>query len=167
MFAILGLYFYSEIRLQALFYNAIILHYYIIILHYSIMLQALHMRKGLPVLTGVHSKLTSRTTSLALWSRAEEVPLGCHISFAQWPLSPVFPGLTYSHSFILILSFKKKKIIYLAAPGLSCGTQNRRSSLQPVGSLVATCRIFFPRPPALGAQSFSHWITRKVPILVL
>ena len=113
MFAILGLYFYSGIRLQALFYSAIILHYYIIILHYSIMLQALHMREGLPVLTRVCSKLTSRTTSPALWSIAEEVPLVCHISSAQWPLSPVFPGLTYSHSFIHSCTFFKKIFIWL------------------------------------------------------
>ena len=47
------------------------------------------------------------------------------------------------------------KNIYLAVLGLSCGT--RDLYLQHVGSSSLT------RPPALGAQSLSHWTTREVP----
>ena len=94
-------------------YYSTLLHYYSTLFYNATTLQALHMREGLPVLTRVCSKLTSRTTSPALWSRAEEVPLVCHISSAQWPLSPVFPDLTYSHSFIHSCTFFKKIFIWL------------------------------------------------------
>ena len=52
-------------------------------------------------------------------------------------------------------SLKKKKI-YLAALGLSCG----------MWDLVPWWGIE-PRPPALEAQSLSHWTTREVPKLIL
>ena len=42
--------------------------------------------------------------------------------------------------------------IYLAAPGLGCGTQD----LVPGPGIE-------PGPPALGRQSLSHWTTREVP----
>ena len=43
--------------------------------------------------------------------------------------------------------------IYLAAPGLSCGTWDPvpRPGIEP-------------RPPALGERSPSHWTTREVPV---
>lgn len=61
----------------------------------------------------------------------------------------------------------KKKITYLAAPGLSCHMWGLRlwhadSSLQP-------CGIQFPDqelnlgPLALGTWTPSHWTTREVP----
>ena len=37
-----------------------------------------------------------------------------------------------------------KIFIYLAVPGLSCGTRDVQFSLQHVGSLVAACGIEFP-----------------------
>ena len=42
--------------------------------------------------------------------------------------------------------------IYLTAPDLSCGMWD-----------LAPCPGIEPRPPALGAQSLSHWTTREVP----
>ena len=49
----------------------------------------------------------------------------------------------------IIVSFKKKKIIYLAAPVLNRGMWN----LVPWPGIES-------RPPALGMQSLSHWTTR-------
>ena len=46
--------------------------------------------------------------------------------------------------------------IYLAAAGLSCGTWD----------LVPWPRIEL-RPPALGAQNLSHWITRETPKVIV
>ena len=58
----------------------------------------------------------------------------------------------------------------MALPGFSCGTQDLQFLLQHTG--VVACRIFScdtwdlvprprvkPGPPALGAQSLSHWTT--------
>ena len=42
----------------------------------------------------------------------------------------------------LPVSFKKKKIIYLAAPGLGCGTAYLQSSLWHADSLVVARRSF-------------------------
>ena len=66
-------------------------------------------------------------------------------------------------------------LIYLAAPGLSCGMQDLHCHVQDL--LVAACGIsscsmqdlvlwpgLEPRPPALGAWSLSHWTTREVPV---
>ena len=73
----------------------------------------------------------------------------------------------------------------MAALGLSCGTQNAHRGLQahscgilvmPFGLLVVACELLVaaciqdlapgpgiePGPPALGAQSLSHWTTREV-----
>ena len=81
-------------------------------------------------------------------------------------------------SFILQQALKKKYLlIYLAVPGLSCGTWGLQSSLQVWSFFsVAAFRIFscamwdlvpWPGikagPPALGAWSLSHWTTREVP----
>ena len=49
-------------------------------------------------------------------------------------------GVTHPSSSPWIL--KKKKVINLAAPGLSCSTWDLRSSLQHEGFLVAACGIF-------------------------
>ena len=63
-----------------------------------------------------------------------------------------------------------KKIISLAAPGL----RHRMRGLQR-GIQTPHCSMWhlvpwpgigpLPRPPALGAQSLSHWTTREVPVL--
>ena len=57
--------------------------------------------------------------------------------------------------------------IYLAVPGLSCGTRDLRCRLQDL--LVAACMQDLalwsgiePGPPALGVQSLNHWTTREV-----
>ena len=62
----------------------------------------------------------------------------------------------------------KKTFIYLAVPGLRCGSGIFSCGMQ---SLDAACGILVPwpgiepRPPALGAQSLSHQTTREVPAL--
>ena len=53
-------------------------------------------------------------------------------------------------------TLKKKKFTYLAAPGLTCGI---RDLVPPPG--------IEHRPPALGAQSLSHWTTKEVPSMHL
>ena len=58
--------------------------------------------------------------------------------------------------------------VSLAVPGLGCGTWGLPPSLQHVRSLVEACE--FPvashgiqsGPPALGAWSLSHWVSRTV-----
>ena len=57
-----------------------------------------------------------------------------------------------------------------AAPGLGCRTRN--SLVAACGLLVAACTCDLvpwpgiePGPPALGAQSLTHWTTREVPEL--
>ena len=58
----------------------------------------------------------------------------------------------------------------MAVPGLSCGTRDLRSSLQHAGPYSCTmwtlsCGVWQGtelRPPALGAQSLSHWTTIEV-----
>ena len=65
----------------------------------------------------------------------------------------------------------KYVFIYLAAPGLSFDTQDLRSSVQHLGSLVEVCGLYLadqglsPGPLPLGAWHLSHWITRKAPDL--
>ena len=61
--------------------------------------------------------------------------------------------------FFFSLLFWKYLFIYLAAPGLSCGT---RDLCCHVRDLVPWPGIE-PGPPALVAQSLTHWITREVP----
>ena len=69
---------------------------------------------------------------------------------------------------------------YLAGPGLKCCTWYLWSLLLHTRSSVATCKLSVvvcgiqfpdqglnPGPPALGAQSFSHWTTREVPTFFL
>ena len=58
-----------------------------------------------------------------------------------------------------LISRLKKKIIYLAVPGLGCAMWTLSDGMQ---HLVPWPGIE-PRPPALGAQSLSHWATREVP----
>ena len=54
---------------------------------------------------------------------------------------------------ILFLNrFKKKLLIYLAVLVLSCGMRD----------LLLPPRVE-PGPPALGAQSLSHWTTKEIP----
>ena len=74
----------------------------------------------------------------------------------------------------------------LAAPGLSCGMRDlvaacRIFQFQHVDFLVAACKLLVaacmrdlvfrsgiePGPPALGAQSLTHWTTREVPACVI
>ena len=65
------------------------------------------------------------------------------------------------------------KGIYLAVLGLSCGTRNLCCSIFSHGMWTLGCGMWDlvprpeiePRPPALGAQSLSHWTTREVPNL--
>ena len=55
---------------------------------------------------------------------------------------------------------KKNLFIYLATPGLGCSTQDLCWGMW---DLVPWLGIE-PRPPALGAQSLTHWTTREVPL---
>ena len=57
-------------------------------------------------------------------------------------------------------AFFKKKIIYLAALGISCGDL----WLCHVGSSFLTWDGTWA--PALGVQSLSHWTTREVPVVL-
>ena len=54
---------------------------------------------------------------------------------------------------------------FLAAAVLSSSTWDHPSSLQHVGSSSLTS--VEPGPPALGAQSLSHWTTGEVPFTAL
>ena len=75
--------------------------------------------------------------------------------------------------FFLPFFFFFQIFIYWAVPGLSCQLQNAGSSLPHAGSFFScsiqtlSCGIpspgIEPGPPALGAQSLSHWPTREVP----
>ena len=71
-----------------------------------------------------------------------------HMNYVFFPQSKILRR-SFSFSF-----FKKKSFIYfnLAALGLSCCMWD-----------LAPCPGIEPRPPALGAQSLSHWTTREVP----
>ena len=54
-----------------------------------------------------------------------------------------FPSQWLTSAFCLpILAFYLKKNIYLAAPGLSWGTQDLQSSLRHVESLVNACKLY-------------------------
>ena len=70
---------------------------------------------------------------------------------------------------------KKKFLVYLAVLGLSCSTQDLWSSLWYAGCFscdvwILSCGMWdlvswpgiVPGPPTMGAQSLSHWTTRKV-----
>ena len=72
----------------------------------------------------------------------------------QWELLVLITGLPgkslfffsssgQSRQLFIVLIFKKHLLlcIYVAAPGLSCGTWDLPSSLQQVGSLVSACGI--------------------------
>ena len=52
-----------------------------------------------------------------------------------------------------------KKIIYLAVPACSCDMLDIQPLLWHVGSSSPGIEL---GPPALGAQSLSHWTTREV-----
>ena len=73
-------------------------------------------------------------------------------------LSSVFP-IAFDLSYPM--EYFKNLFIYLAAPGLSCSTQDLQSSL---GHKTLCCSMCDPvpqlgiehRPPALGAQSLSY-----------
>ena len=64
--------------------------------------------------------------------------------------------LHYVYYYLIIIGalciFKNILFIYLAPQDLSCGMQD----LVPQPGIE-------PGPPALGAQSLSHWTTREVP----
>ena len=68
-------------------------------------------------------------------------------------------------------SFKKKKIMYLSVPGLSCSARDSRSSLWHANSQLwhvgsSSLTRDGTRPSALGACSLSHWTSlshREVP----
>ena len=61
--------------------------------------------------------------------------------------------------------FKKFILYYLAALGLSCGTWDFQSSVQPVGSNSLTRDQ--TQAPVLGVQSLSHLTTKEVPNFLL
>ena len=63
----------------------------------------------------------------------------------------------------LWLFLKLKKNVYLAVLGFSLGMQTLSCSMWDLDPWL---RIK-PGPPALGAQSFSDWTTRDVPLLKL
>ena len=53
------------------------------------------------------------------------------------PVSTLSVYYTFlSHAYLFYIFF-----LYLAVPGLSCGTQDLQSSLQHVGCLVVTCKL--------------------------
>ena len=58
---------------------------------------------------------------------------------------------------------RKYLFVYLAVPGLNCGTQTLSCSMWDI---VPWQRIELG-PPALGMQSLSHWTTREVPMFDL
>ena len=63
------------------------------------------------------------------------------------------------------LSLKKNKttkLVYLAAPGLSCGM---RTQLRCVGSPNSSLSRDGTQAPAMGAWSLSHWASRKALVL--
>ena len=55
----------------------------------------------------------------------------------------------------LLLLFWKKIFIHLAVPGFHCSMQD-----------LVPWPVTEPRPPALGAQSLSHWTTRELPNII-
>ena len=90
-------------------------------------------------------------------------------------------SFSFSQFFIIIFylssSQLKKKyfLVYLAVLGLSCSTQDLWSSLWYAGCFscdvwILSCGMWdlvswpgiVPGPPTMGAQSLSHWTTRKV-----
>ena len=75
-------------------------------------------------------------------------------------LSPLF---IHSPNVVILFSI----FIYVAASGLSCGMRDlylwHANSQLRMWDLVPQAGIE-PGPPAFGAQSPSHWTTRKVPI---
>ena len=105
------------------------------------------------------------------------------ISAQLVPLPGTLPHPLLTHSLVPIpciikplhLSFgslsRLFKFIYLAALGLSCGNQDRQSSLRHVGSFFLSCSMWElvpwpgiePGPCTLGSWSLSHWTTREVP----
>ena len=97
-----------------------------------------------------------------------------------WPATLLVPSLWWdvcclvASQWVFFVVF-----IYLDVPGLSCSTQDLRSSLQLSGSIWSFSRCMRtlscgmwdlvpwpgiePGPPALEVQSLSHWATREVP----
>ena len=80
-----------------------------------------------------------------------------------------------SHNYLFLFIFLFLFWIYLAAPGLSCSTQDLRCMAGGI-FLIAACRTFScgmwdlvpwpgiePGPPELATWSLSHWTTREVP----
>ena len=71
--------------------------------------------------------------------------------------APLPPAVSFFSSLLLF---------YLAAPGLSWGTQDFQASPWPVGSSSLTRDGTWA--PELGARSLNHWTTREVqPLLLL
>ena len=83
----------------------------------------------------------------------------CELSIHAFP--PIFCHLSLFSPLNIYLF--KYSFIYLAVFDLSHSTQDLQSSLGPVGSSSLTRNR--TQPPALGAQSPSHWTTRQVPPL--
>ena len=81
-----------------------------------------------------------------------------HPAFFKMKVQSVFTDRKMRKNLFVVVelkpsfNFKLFLFIYLAALGLSCG----------MWGLVPWPGIE-PRPPALGVQSLSHWITTKVP----
>ena len=91
----------------------------------------------------------------ALLGHGEARPLACRPLPKQQPLSA--PALREHRASITRNSdFLLKIVIYLAVLGVGCGMQD----LAPRPGIE-------PGPPALGAQSSSHWTTREVPELLI
>ena len=99
-------------------------------------------------------------------------------SWYCWPGRLRVPSrLSRAYSLLCFFFFFQttaKKPFYLAEMGVSWGTQDLRSLLRHVGSLVAaqelSCSMWELeiqpgielKTPALGAQSLSHWTTKSL-----
>ena len=120
-------------------------------------------------------------------SPGKNTGVGCH-SLLQgiFPAQGLNPGSPELHadslasdpwgkSMCLMASITFLIFLYLAVPGLSCGTQDHQSSLRHVGSSgcvwTLSCSMqdlvlwpgIKPGPPVLGVQSLSHWTTGERP----
>ena len=98
--------------------------------------------------------------SLPLWYRTEyfHCPPIC-VLICSFLLSPELLATNHSSFYFSVVFIKLKKffkilkITYLAVPGLSCGSWDL---------LIVPCPGIEPKPPALGAQSLSHWTAKEV-----
>ena len=119
-----------------------------------------------PIVQGNHYSM-----KLSPW---EMVPYwGLRISFCCWKASICNIKITYEKKWIFLIvpnTLFLKYFLILAALGLSCGTQNLRSSLWYTGSLVAAwelhvvCGIYFPDQRSnLGPLHWQHRVLTTEP----